>query len=336
MHELAAQHPGMVNNPLRSRERKPLFPNLQKALRKIFSGEGKQNRKRKEQIPVYKAEVPDQELSSAERSIRRASTWDELYDAIKLIANVPTSSNVTFSAHSIQQRIFKAYYSEDPQGSSRLIPRSFGLRNKYVQLLKRTFDERPIHKKVGEVVSQGNSGLMRLKDPEKYHSKSVAEAMKRITKIMEARGFSIQTHKMEAAKIAAEVVDIMMPYDYPGLEAGKVNADQAGSVTEIIQKFEVGVCRHRAPLLVAVLKKMGFDAYQITHAYKKAYLAHTLAYIADPEVAAFVNPGRKEDKWAVIPYHQYGRQNRDGMYGEPHSFTFRTTLNKWKKFAYNL
>lgn len=315
------------------RERPSFFKNLRKALQKVFIPE---KRPRKESIPVYKADVPDVDLIPAERAIRRADNWDQLYDAIKLIANIPTSSGKVFRSEDIQQRIYDAYYSENPQGSSSLIPRAFGLRNKYLQLLKQSFEERPIHNSVNELVMYGHSGGIKLRDPEKYHSQSVSTAMKTISQRMEARGLTIENNKMGAVKIAAEVVDQMMPYDHRGLAAHDVKADQAGSVTEIIFRHEVGVCRHRAPLLVAVLKKMGFDAYQITHAYTGSPFTHTLAYVADQEVGAFVNPGNKEDRWTVIPYHQYGQQNREGMYGGVKDFTFRTTTNHWREYDYNL
>lgn len=318
----------------RKADRPSLFSCLRDGLNRFFNVE-KQSKKR-EVIPIYKAGVPDRELNVAERAIRRARTWDELYDAVKVISQVPSSGGGNLSAEDIQRRIYNAYYSEDPQAQSKLIPRTYGLRNKYIQLLKRVFEERPIHKSVEELALWGATGAVRLKDPEKYHSKSVEKAMKKIIAVMETRGITIQTHKLEVAKIAAKVVNEIMPYDFVGLEAGHVGADQAADVTEIVEKYEAGVCRHQAPFLVAVLKKLGFDAYQVYHMYGKVDFAHTLAYIADSEVAAFLNPGEMNGKWTLIPYHLYGQQNRASKYGAAHSFSFRTPLNKWKPFAYRL
>ena len=83
----------------------------------------------------------------------------------------------------------------------------------------------------------------------------------------------------------------------------KVEADRVSRITQMIE-IGKGVCRHQAVLMVTLLKRFGFDAHQVWHNFDDGS-SHTLAFVNDPDIKAFVHPVKQGNSAAFIPYNQY-------------------------------
>lgn len=103
-----------------------------------------------------------------------------------------------------------------------------------------------------------------------------------------------------------------------------VEADKAMRVTQMIE-IGKGVCRHQAVLMVALLRRFGFDAHQVWHDFEDGN-SHTLAFVNDSDIKAFVHPANNGDPAAFIPYKDYEKYWKM----KTKRWRYREGSNKWQ------
>jgi hypothetical protein len=318
---------------------------LQPAIKRIRYGQRSRDQHHQNLEPQEKPEVNFSNIKSRETTtliskeqkeqhISQATDWKSLYEAIRDIGEFETSQGTNVRAYQMQERISAIFYSNDPLGGAIQIPRSYGLRKKYKEIYGKWFEERPQFDKKEDYIRYYRSENMKIKDPERYLSQSVESALSKTKDIAysiarsEGRNHPI---KMDIIKAVSMAVYNTMEYDYEGFKkGGDIEADKFNDLTNIIVKAHKGVCRHQAPLLVAVLKRLGFDAHQVWHEGENngERTAHTLAYIADADINSFVNPDVSDQStWSVIPFDNY-----DQVYGgKTDKWRARSSNNTWYK-----
>lgn len=255
------------------------------------------------------------------RIISQANDWKTLYEAIRSVGWFP-SSNGVISAYRIQRMIGQAFNSQNPLERSVFIPKTYGLRDKYRELV--------IAREKRKYIYPNSS--TRIEDPEGYPSKTVEETLDIFERIVHQNG-NQNPSRIEQIMAASQAVYKKIPYDYDGYNmvksSGQINsrfnADQFTNMTAIVTNAQSGVCRHQAPLLLAVLRRLGFDAYQVLH-HTFGGDNHTLVYIADPDINAFINPSRADDtRHAIIPFRNY----EINLGKKTYNWKTRTDNNEW-------
>lgn len=268
-------------------------------------------------------------LNFKERAVSNSNNWIEFYQAIDLIDSIPTSSGSEIKAREIKNRISKAYYSEEPLEKCDFLPRAFGIRQKYIQLLQASFQERDLYDSQEAFIDYGNPIHLKIKDPERYFSKSVSRAVDQALRELKDRKLTIENRK-DLILIACNVVDQLLPYDHVGLNRGAVTADDDISMTRMIIRGNGGVCRQQAPFLTAVLKRLGFDAHQVWHEWQGEDSGHTLVYINDVGLKAFVNPGKPNDITTFMSFYDY--EKISGSY--TYKWRARNSNNSWQELDF--
>lgn len=127
-----------------------------------------------------------------------------------------------------------------------------------------------------------------------------------------------------------------MPYDNSIFSSPgeRVLADSVSRITQILKLKKGGVCRHQAPFLTAVLKKLGFDAWQVWHNWANTSTGqidsgHTLVYLNDPDIKCLINPGKADNNQTVIPFDQYNVLYRQSNI-KATKWRYRSNSNHWQ------
>jgi len=307
------------------------FSKFKEKLRGFFAFNKRAQTENQPKKDEYKKsnEQLDKKLTPKERAVSISKNWVELYQAVDLIDSIPTTSGGELLSREIKKRISQAYHSKNPLESCSLLPRAFGIRQKYIQLLEASFKERDLYDSQQKFIDYGDPRNLKIKDPEQYFSQSVKGAVDRIISQMRSGELSMDDKK-ELIYIACGVVEGLMPYDYQGLDSGRVSADDDVNVTMMLVKGRGGVCRHQAPFLTAVLKRLGFDAHQVWHEWSNEPAGHTLVYINDKDIKAFVNPGGKHDRSTLMSFHEYERISGNSTY----NWRARSNNNTWQELDF--
>ncbi len=302
MHELESSQ-----NRMSKKERLVAFATkIRSKIRGVFNGVADRVAPKRHEKKEEEQQLQDTVYT---RAVERSKNWRQLYQAITLIDSIPTSaSDTNFRAVDVKKRIFNAYHSNHKVLNKYLVPSAYGLRDKYVELVAQPVEAvAPIDSdtditlplpKVDQYIFHNNFAIL---DPEKYQSKTVDAAVDEITVRFHALSEKKQTMQ-SLILLAANVVDEVMPYDYIG--RGRA-ADTFNQITQIIEADALGVCRHQAPFLYSILNRLGFDAHHVWHDWQGSIYAHTLVYIADTKITAFINPGSSDRSTTFVPAREY-------------------------------